>query len=149
MATFNEITTKKNQRSKWRFLKYFLGLVFVLVITGTNGVLLYLHYQNQNLAPTVLESKTNEERAQEIITAFGNLYQIPEGENPTVILVTDADKLRETQPEFYAMAKNDDHLIVLLSAKLAFIYRTSENKIINVSQVSVDNEAAANPETTQ
>jgi hypothetical protein len=149
MATFTEISPRKKQSSTWKFVKYFIAFVFVATITGVNGVLLYLNYQNQNQTPAAQTPKTNEEIAQEVIKSFGEIYQIPEGENPTVILVTDAETLRAKQPEFYGNAQNGDHVIVVFSSKLAFIFRASEKKIINVSQVSIDNAGEPTPETTQ
>lgn len=138
---FNQVQSKKGSNS-WKVFKYFLGFLFIVAITGVNAGFLYLNYQNQTNAANQAP-KTNEEIAGEVVASFGTVYKIPEGENPTVIVITDVEKLKETQADFYKDAQNGDHVIVIFSSKLAFIYRVDAKQIINVSQVSTDDAAAA------
>lgn len=83
------------------------------------------------------QSEEKEILARDILTDFGAIYEIPPDEVPTIIAITDANKLRESEPEFYANAKNGDKLIVFTTKKLAFIFRQEEKKIINTAPVQL------------
>ncbi len=55
-------------------------------------------------------------------------------ETPSIAQVADIATLKQSKPEVYAAAENDD-VIFLYSTKL-IIYRPSENKIVNVVNVN-------------
>lgn len=92
-----------------------------------------------------------QEDTKRLTEQVGKLYALPD-EDPVVGKIQDKEKLSDQ--EFFKNAANGDDLLIYQDSKLAIIYRASENKLINVGPVSVDNtdvdqpgvEAEAQPE---
>ncbi|MFO0705027.1 MAG: hypothetical protein U0517_03650 [Candidatus Andersenbacteria bacterium] len=78
------------------------------------------------------QTKLAEEASQNVINSVSKLILVPE-DKPTVATITDVDKLRAANESFYKNARNGDTL--LLYSTEAIIFRTSENRIINVAPV--------------
>jgi len=72
----------------------------------------------------------------------GVLYALPD-EDPVVGKIQDREKLSDQ--EFFKNAANGDDLLIYQESKLAIIYRASENKLINVGPVSINNTDADQP----
>jgi hypothetical protein len=73
--------------------------------------------------------------AQTLISQIGKLTDLPQGETPTVATVTDITKLKD-QP-FFTNAKNGDKVLIYTTAKKAYLYRPSTNKLINIAPVNL------------
>lgn len=117
-------------------------IVILAVATIVNIALFYMNYTNSQIPP-----KTNQELADEVITSFGQIFNVPSGDQPAVIIITDIDKLRESEATFYKDAVNGDHIIIIESTRLAVIYRKSENKIINAATITIDQNAEGTEQT--
>jgi hypothetical protein len=63
----------------------------------------------------------------------GKLILLPSGETPTIMTVTDKQKL--TGQQFFANAKNGDKVLIYEKAKKAFLYDPVADKIIEVSPI--------------
>jgi hypothetical protein len=71
------------------------------------------------------------------IAAVGKLYSLPKDEKPTVATVKDKDATVKQYGQFFANAENGDVSLIYTKAKLAILYRPSTNKIVNVSEVTI------------
>jgi hypothetical protein len=78
-----------------------------------------------------------------LITQVGKLIALPTDEKPTVATVTDASKVKD-QP-FFTNAKNEDKVMIYQKAQKAILFRPSENRIIEVGAVNINNQAVQSP----
>lgn len=80
----------------------------------------------------------DEERAQKelatAIAAVGQLMILPEGDEPVLATVTDAEALI-AQQAFFAGSIDGDHLLLFPRSLKAIIYSPSRNKIINAGPI--------------
>lgn len=90
---------------------------------------------------------SDEARSERIISQVDDLFMLPQGEAPTVAEVQDLSKLKGQ--DFFANAKNGDFLLVYSKAKVAFLYRESEDKLVNVGPIKTENNAANQTSATE
>lgn len=87
-------------------------------------------------------NEENQEKAREVVEQVQEIMDIDTSVEPTVATIVDVQKLREQNP-FYNKAENGDYLIV--TPTRAILYRESENKILDVVPVQIEqNTAPAN-----
>ena len=86
------------------------------------------------------DTAENRAKAAEVLEKARKLIEIPEDTKPTVATIVDVEKLRGKNA-FYDKALNGDHLI--LTAKRAILFRESENKIIDVVPVQIQQAPAS------
>lgn len=116
---------KPNSKKMWVVIGIIvLGLVF-LAITG------FVYY-------TQFANKQAPDEVSLVVSQVGKLVHLPEGETPTLATVSDTSKL-ENQP-FFALAQNGDKVLIYTSAKKAYLYRPSTNKVVEVGPVNIVDE---------
>lgn len=86
--------------------------------------------------PNVQQEQAKKENA-ELIAKLGRHMILPTDEEPVIATVTDAAALAKEQP-FYQNTKNGDKVIVYTKAKKAIIYSPTDDKIVNVGPVYID-----------
>ena len=136
MATDNPRTIKP-RNSGHRLLVAILWIL-VILLAAALGYTLWL---NRSLKSPETQTKIAEQASQEIIVAVSKIIVVPD-DKPTVATITDVDKLRKSNAEFYKDAKNGD--ILLIYSTQAIIFRKEENRIIAVAPVVVNPEATSN-----
>jgi len=97
-------------------LTAFLGLSYLTLLKETNND----NQQNAQVAGTLVEK-------------VARLTVIPEGD-PTIATVEDIETLETESPSIYKDAQNGD--IVLIYSEKMYIYRESEDKIINIVPIA-------------
>lgn len=109
------------------FLRDCFIVLGVLILSGgiMYGIMLYQQHG------TVLGSQTVSDS---VLDRVGKLIELPQ-EIPTIATVSDVHKLQDKQ--FFFKAKNGDNLLIFNQANEAILYRPSENKIIQVSPVTM------------
>ncbi|TSC84950.1 MAG: Uncharacterized protein G01um101413_334 [Parcubacteria group bacterium Gr01-1014_13] len=116
-------------------------LIFLsLLVIGLAGTSLIFYRQVKTLK--VDPQKVTQEENQKIVDAVAKLVLLPEGENPTIATVTDAEKLRSGQA-FFAKTANGDKVLIYTGARKAIMYRPSENKIIEIAPLVIGNPSTA------
>ena len=85
--------------------------------------------------------RSQEERTASILELVGKLYELPEGETPTIATVQDVEKLKE-QP-FFDGARNGDILIVFDESSTAILFRPDENRLVKVGPINVQPETSS------
>jgi len=78
-------------------------------------------------------SKTKDKEVSVLIKNVSKLYLFPEGEIPTVAIVSDP-KLLENKP-FSIQAEKGDNVLFFQKAERAVLYRPSINKIIEIALI--------------
>ena len=72
----------------------------------------------------------------ELLARVGKLIMLPEGEAPTVAVVTDLEKLKG-QP-FFVKAKVGDKVLLYQKARKAYLFDPVANKILEVAPILLD-----------
>jgi len=101
--------------------------VLVLAIVAA---FLFKEYQDIKKTPETVAKATS----QRIIEKVSNLYLLPGNEDPTVAKIEDKSKLGGQ--DFFKAAENGDYLLVYTNAKVALLYRETDNKLVNVGPVN-------------
>jgi S1-C subfamily serine protease len=81
-------------------------------------------------------NKPTEDTLSLLLKKVGKLYNLPD-EIPTVAVITDITLLGDQ--EFFDNGKNGDKVLIYSTAELAVLYRPSENKIIDVQPITINN----------
>lgn len=82
----------------------------------------------------------NDATTKRIIDKVSKLYSLPTDEQPTLAQVKDLKKL-EGQP-FFAKAAEGDYILIYANSKMALLYRESENKLVNVGPITIQEQQA-------
>lgn len=128
---------KKN--TNWKSI--FITVFILLLVAAIAGVGWYAYRREMDYQRVIQEKndpvalqQSQERQAQEIVDGLKTVLLIEDEANqPAVATVTDPEKLRESQPEFYKNAEEGDYLIVYPNR--AIIFRSSQKKIINIAPI--------------
>ena len=84
-----------------------------------------------------LKKKIDSNDSKAVMKQLEKHMEVPSGEEPLVATITDAIKLKETEP-FYKNAKNGDKVVIW--KEKALIYRVEDDKIIDFGVVIRSNQ---------
>jgi len=112
--------------------KLVLSLVYIIIVVGALGfgAAQYINYRELKNNP----DKVAAQESSRITEKVSKLYKLP-SETPTIATVQDKEKLKD-QP-FFKDANNGDTILIYQGARLAIIYRESENRLINVGPIAI------------
>lgn len=135
-------------RSSTSYIPWLL-IVIVVLIAG------YFVYNQQKQAKVLKNEltelknnpqKVTEDETRALLEKVGQLIELP-NEQPTIATVTDPSSLKDQA--FFANAQVDDRVLIYSTAKKAYLYRPSTNKVIEVAPVNLEDDAnAVKPKTT-
>jgi len=116
--------------------KFVIILVVILLIFSGYGVAYYF-YNQYKATKIVLDNPetASKNEVKEITDILAKIYDLPKDEEPSIATVLDVEKLKN-QP-FFARAQNGDKVVIYIKSQLAILFRVNDNKIINVSPVSM------------
>lgn len=106
-----------------------LGALIVLILAAAPSLYFYNKYQESQK----LLSAQSPDEIKSLVDKVGKLIKLPSGEEPTLMTVNDLSKV-QGQP-FFKDASLGDKVLVYNSAKKAFLYNPSTNRIIEVGPV--------------
>lgn len=111
-----------------------IGIGVVILLFAATSFYYFGQYQK---ARYKLNNPTEvaKQDAKVTIAAVAKLMLLPEGEEPTVMQVTDISKLKDQA--FFANAQNGDKVLIFTNAKKAILYRVDTNKIIDVAPINL------------
>ncbi|MDP2587315.1 MAG: hypothetical protein Q8P33_00885 [bacterium] len=127
------MATETARATRTRGHRRLIAILWVLVAVLAAG-LVYTVWLNRSLRSPETQTKIAERASQEIIDAVSTIILVPT-DKPTVATITDVDKLRQSNQEFYKNSRNGDILLVYQSQ--AIIYRKEEHRVIAVVPVVV------------
>lgn len=93
----------------------------------------YFYGQYAAMKKEVAAGKTKQEDPKVLVARVAKHILLPPGEDPTVMTVTDKEKL--SGQLFFANAKNGDRVLVYEKAKKAFLYDPVADMVIEVGPV--------------
>jgi hypothetical protein len=120
-------------------VKFITVLVILGIISGLSFTTYYFYSQYQKAQSLVANPQeiTKNEIA-DLVAKISVSMDLP-AEQPTLATILEADKLKD-QP-FFINAQNGDKVLIYAEAKKAILYRPSTNKIVEVSPLSLVNNA--------
>lgn len=114
-------------------------VIFLLMLALLPSIYFYNKYQA--VQKTLQKQKQlNLDDREKLIVQVGKLIELPK-EEATVAVVSDKDKL--INQSFFQNAKNGDRVLIFTKAKKAILYRPSINKIIEVTQINLEDSSSA------
>ncbi len=118
-------------------------LPYILMIALGVGAGIFTAQQKPELFGLSKGTAAAQAEVDELTVKVGKLIALPGDEKPTVATVTDASKVKD-QP-FFINAKNEDKVLIYQKAQKAILFRPSENRIIEVGAVNINNQAVQSP----
>lgn len=122
--------------------KNLLSLLIIIII----AVLSIAIFKKFNPTVKTGEGQLTEKQIKTLVIKVSKLINVPE-ETPVIATIIKADQLIAEQ-KFYAGSKDGDYLMVFSKAQKAIIYRESEDKLINVGPIIVDQQATSTKSVT-
>lgn len=113
-------------------------VIVFLILAGTPSFYFYQKYQALKQQAVI---GANKDEVIELVAKVARHILLPEGEMPTVMSVTDKEKL--SGQAFFIHAKNGDKVLVYTEAKKAFLYDPIADKILEVGPVSKNSTESA------
>lgn len=113
--------------------RLFLVSLIPAVVFGVLALNYYYQFESLKDNPQKVSAKEN----RELVAAISKLIVLPEGEEPTIAVVTDLEPLKD-QP-FFAKAKRGDRVLIYTNNRKAILYRPDENKIVEVAPINIGN----------
>lgn len=107
--------------------------IVALVILAAVGFFYFQSQQNQPIDPN--NQQAVQEENNKVIEEVAKLMDLPSGETPQVLTVTDITQL-QGQP-FFARAQNGDRVLVYSGAQKAILYDPNNKKIREVSPINL------------
>jgi len=136
-SNYHTVTPRSNSimkklQTKFRVNKKNIQILAGLLMLGIASIPSLYFYNKYKAAQRLLQDSTQilQEEARLLQENVGKLILLPEGEEPTIMTVTDKEKL--SGQEFFAHAKNGDKVLVYATAKKAFLYDPNANMVLEV-----------------
>lgn len=112
---------------------------FIIAAVAIVAVIAVLYYYNQYTKAQALLQSPNlagvNQQEKDLVVKIGKLMELPTDEVPTIASVKDKSQLPNIP--LFANAQNGDQVLVYAKAQKAILYRPSENKIVDVSPVTI------------
>lgn len=115
-----------------------LGIFLIVVPIVVYGVSLNQKRERELSFLERVSSPQAEKKALNLVAEVGKLIDLPEGETPSLATVTGAQSLRSQ--EFYKNALDGDKVLIYQKAHMAYLYRPSTKKLINVMPAAFEAE---------
>ncbi len=112
-----------------------VAVSFVIFVSIAPAYFFYRRYEDtqEKISNPTLAARQDTE---DMITKVAEYVELPEDEEPSIVTVSDRDKLRGHP--FFSKAKNGDKVLIYSKAKKAVLYDPVEQKIVNVALITSD-----------
>lgn len=116
-------------------------LVVAVALMVTVGLSGFFFFKWQIAKRAVGDPEVALEQAQreidQVVAKVGKLILLPDGETPNLVKIDDKEKISENL-EFFKDSSNGDQVLIYREAQKAYLYRPSENWLINVGSVTFE-----------
>lgn len=109
------------------------GLLFAAAV-ATSGYFYYKYADAQK------QLRVKNESIDDLVSKVARHILLPTGETPTVMTVTDTQKL--SGQVFFSNAKNDDKVLIYEKSKKAFLYDVAGDRVLEVGPVTFETPSA-------
>jgi len=116
-----------------------IQVVIILIIVAAVFLPSFYFYNQYKQSQLLLQNPNLASSSQErdLVAKVGKLIELPGNESPQIYSVKDRTQLPNIP--LFANAQNGDQVLIYPKAQKAILYRPSENKIIEVSPVTINN----------
>ncbi len=132
------LQSSKEKKSLKKWAKVGLPVAVGVVLVG-GFIWAFVNYQKaqdrlDKLGTAEGQKKVAQEEIQSVIKVLSELILLPEGEEPIVATVKEAEALREKEA-FYKNVQPGDKIVIFSQSRKAIIYRPKDNKLVNVGPI--------------
>jgi hypothetical protein len=127
-------------RRKWSRVRPIIFGVLIGAVVVAAGFFVWSQFIKED-ADAAAKTKSKE-----IVAQVGEIFMLPTDEEPTVAKIQDLSKLKGQ--EFFVAAKDGDYVLIYANEKVAFLYRESEGKLVNVGPIRTDDPQPADQTST-
>lgn len=118
-----------------------IGLVAVIIVIAAIGFSLKSNQETNRLKQELeslqqTQQQPSDDEVNKLVAEIGKLIVLPEGENPTLATITDKEKLKDVP--FFSKAENGDKVLIYVTARKAYLFRPSTQKIIEVATLNLN-----------
>lgn len=115
--------------------KMLIGILLALIFLGAiaAGYYYYQSYQKLLKNPDII----TKQEVTWLVEKASKLMVLPTDEEPSTATVLDKEKLKDQA--FFKNSENGDKILIYAKAKKAILYRPSNDKIIEVMPIALDN----------
>lgn len=103
-----------------------LSIIISILIVVASVCAYFFYVKASNIGQD--QNKINEEKVTALVQKINKIIDLPKGETPVLVVISDLSKL-STNP-FFAHAKIGDDVLIYGVAKKAFIYDPNANMIV-------------------
>jgi hypothetical protein len=121
----------------WRAIKILVVLALIIFAGWSFYSYLHVSQKMEMLQTQEGQQQLAQEEIDQLVAKIGKLMILPADEVPTVATISDVEALTKDQP-FFTGAQDGDRLLVYVKAQKAIVYRPSENIIVNVGSLVVN-----------
>ena len=131
------VSSEKSESGRSSRRKRLLNLfgVFMLLAIAIGGSIYVIKSKPEILGLTK-GSSVSQKEIDDMIERVGKIIELPDGETPTLATVTDLEKVGDQA--FFKKAKVGDKVLVYQKAGKAYLYRPTDNKIVEVGVVNTN-----------
>lgn len=139
--TPSDIVTPAHSDKPARRKSRVLPLLIVLLLAVATGAAVFFYDSYQKAKIELAELKANPSAAatdenKKTVLEVGKLIVVPSDETPTIATVVDKQKLQDQK--FFGKVQNGDKVLIYANAKKVYLYRPTNNKIIEVGTLNVE-----------
>ena len=116
-------------------LIYILALMVLVSAITINTLRKYPETAGLLKGPSILQKEK-----EGLVVEVGSLIALPEGEEPSVATVSDKEQL--AGQSFFNNALEGDKLLIYVDARKVYLYRPSENRVVEVGSINIQNREA-------
>jgi len=139
-----EQKTEEKQEAKRKLPGFVSKLIpYLIIIVLAAGGTAYVARQKPEVLGLSKGPAQVQAELDKLVADVGKLIALPKDEKPTVATVTDVEKVKD-QP-FFSNAKNGDKVLIYTNAKKAILYRPTENLIVEVGAVNINQQPQESP----
>jgi flagellar basal body-associated protein FliL len=137
-----EVSLPIRKEAKKRSLSQKLFLLLSYIVLALIVWMIAVWWTSNPERQLKMQQQKMEKDIEKTVVELSHIAILPKEEKPQMaILDKNVKKLAETQP-FFADAIEGDKVLVYVKAGKAIIYRSSENKIVNIGPVGVESDSS-------
>lgn len=128
----NLVRENKKPPLRPRFSSVVKKLLLLALLIGGCVYALYFFRNTQLLTP---EPEAPVNAVAQIVAEVEKQYLLPEGETPTLAIITNLEELKGQ--EFFVKAQVGDAVLIYIEAKKGILWRPSTHQVVEVGPVSI------------
>lgn len=127
---------KKSRQFNVNLRVALVAAALVIIVIGSLGAAGYFYNEYKKISQKTMVPA---DELADVLEKISRIIELPQGETPTLATVSDVSKL--SGQKFFEKAQNGDKVLIYTQASTAYLFRPVTGKVINVSQLNIQNES--------